>query len=80
MPNCCNLSIISFDGQASTVINYTAELQASFGQLPSVRVYYRDPVTGRLDGAVTHVALNMPVTSIRIDHGGVASGFVKLTK
>jgi hypothetical protein len=75
---CCNLSIIPFDGQAATVINYTADLKSRFGPVPSIDVYYREISGEHVKGEVA-VNLDYPVTRIRIDHGGVSSGYVKIS-
>lgn len=72
--SCCEIQRIPFTEEAVTVIQYT-------GVRPSIEVAYLNPdgtfTLGSM-GINTHVTFSN--TEITIDHGGVSSGIVKLTK
>lgn len=73
----CEPTIIEFTNQATMTIPWTAFLQAKHGNAPDVQVWIYD--NGELVAAGLRVALDAyPPTEIRIDFGGVSSGFVKI--
>lgn len=76
----CEPTIIVFTGQATLSIPYTAQLQAKYGNVPTVTVWQNDPITGDLVDMGQRVAFDsFPPTVIKIDNGGVASGIVKIS-
>lgn len=74
----CEPTIIEFTNQATMTIPWTAFLQAKYGLAPDVQVWIYDE-NGELVAAGLRVALDQyPPTEVRIDFGGVSSGFVKI--
>jgi len=77
---CCPSNIIIFAGVALTSITYTPAMLAKYGPQPRVEVFYYDNAAKEfvtLNGQpASLVAFNG--STINIDHGGVASGFVKI--
>lgn len=74
----CEPTIIEFTNQATLTIPWTAFLQDKYGIAPNVQVWTYDE-TGELVAMGQRVALDaLPPTEIRIDFGGVSSGFVKI--
>lgn len=74
----CEPTIIEFTNQATMTIPWTAFLQDKYGIAPNVQVWTYDE-TGELVAMGQRVALDaLPPTEIRIDFGGVSSGFVKI--
>lgn len=74
----CEPTIIEFTNQATLTIPWTAFLQAKYGVTPNVQVWTYD-TNGELVVMGQRVALDaFPPTEIRIDFGGVSSGFVKI--
>lgn len=74
----CEPTIIEFTNQATMTIPWTAFLQAKHGITPDVQVWTYD-TNGELVAGGLRVALDtFPPTEIRIDFGGVNSGFVKI--
>ena len=75
----CEPTIIVFTGQATLSIPYTAQLQAMYGNVPTVTLWQNDPITGDLVDVGIRVAFDsFPPTMIKIDNGGPASGIVKI--
>lgn len=74
----CEPTIIEFTNQTGMVIPWTSFLQNKYGDAPNVQVWVYDE-TGELVAAGLRVALDaLPPTELRIDFGGVSSGFVKI--
>lgn len=74
----CEPTIIEFTNQATLTIPWTAFLQDKYGETPNVQVWTYD-TNGELVAMGQRVALdNIPPTEIRIDFGGVSSGFIKI--
>lgn len=68
--NCCNFTIQPFAAEAITTVPYT-------GVKPTVSVAYLQPDNTLLfNGVMTQI--NITTTDVIIDHGGIASGIVKL--
>lgn len=68
--SCCNLNITPFASAATTTIPYT-------GNRPTVSIIYlQDDGTFLQAGVFTQI--NFTTTDVEIDHGGLASGYVKL--
>lgn len=67
---CCNVTIQSFLNQSSTTIPFT-------GQRPTVSVIYlQADGTFLQSGVMTQI--NIAGTQVVVDHGGPASGWIKL--
>lgn len=76
---CCNETITSFFNVASTTINYGPSLQAIHGPAPKVTVLYWDGTQYVAAGIFTSISFDTyPVTQITVNHGGSASGLIKL--
>lgn len=67
---CCNITIESFLAQATTTIPYT-------GNRPTVSVIYLQ-ADGTFLQAGVMIQINIIGTDVVVDHGGIASGFVKI--
>ena len=68
--NCCNTTIQTFSSEAITTVPY-------IGTRPTVSVAYLQPDNTLLfNGVMTQI--NITATDVVIDHGGLASGIVKL--
>lgn len=77
--SCCNATITPFFNVSSTTIGYGPSLQSLYGLAPKVTVLYWDGVQYVAAGIMTSIAFDtFPVGSITIDHGGPATGLVKL--
>jgi hypothetical protein len=76
---CCNPLIQTFFNSSSTTIGYGPSLQALYGAAPKVTVLYWDGVQYVAAGISTSIAFDTyPVNSVTIDHGGAATGLVKI--
>lgn len=76
---CCNPHIETFFNVASTTINYGPSLQAEHGPAPKVTVLYWDGTQYVAAGVFTSVSfVGYPVTQVVVDHGGLATGLLKL--
>lgn len=74
----CEPTIIEFTNQTGMTIPWTAFLQDKYGITPNIQVWIYDE-NGELVAAGLRVALDqLPPTEIRIDFGGVNSGFIKI--
>lgn len=67
---CCDVNIIPFISQASTTIPYT-------GSRPTVSVIYLQADGTYLQAGVM-TQINIIGTDVVVDHGGLASGFIKV--
>jgi hypothetical protein len=73
----CEPTIIEFTNQTNLTIPWTAWLQAKYGITPNIQAWILD--NGELVAAGIRIALDsLPPTEIRLDFGGLASGFVKI--
>lgn len=80
MISCCNYFLFPFANALSSNIAYTLDMQAKLGAAPRVEVYYRDDIANEF------YHINIPSSEIifsggfvNVDHGGLASGIVKLS-
>lgn len=74
----CEPTIIEFTNQANLTIPWTAFLQAKYGIAPNIQVWTYDE-NGELVAMGQRVEMDaIPPTEIRIDFGGVSSGFIKI--
>lgn len=80
---CCAPFIQMFVDVATTTILYSSTMSAAFGVQPRVDIYYFDPdlneyyTDNGTPGSGT--AVKFDGASVFIDHGGPASGYVKLS-
>lgn len=68
--SCCTQNITPFASQATTTIPYT-------GTRPTVSIIYLQSDGSFLQAGV-FTSINFTATDVEIDHGGLASGYVKL--
>lgn len=77
---CCPSTIVFFSDVLTTLIAYPDTLKAVYGAKPRVDVYYFDTDAGEFytlnDFPGSQVIFD---GSIKIDHGGLASGYVKIS-
>lgn len=74
--SCCPQSITSFAGVSVTNVHYNGE----YGAEPTVTVVYYQDGAWRSQGVATGVSLiGTPVNTVRVDHGGPATGIIKLS-
>jgi hypothetical protein len=77
--SCCNPIVVSFFNAATTTVGYGPSLQSQFGLAPNVNVSYWDGTQYVNAGITTQVKFNTyPVTQIIIDHGGPATGLIRI--
>lgn len=80
---CCPYDNIPFFEEAVSVIPYTPAMQAAYGPEPHLSIYYQNPLTllwytiNLIMG--TDVRFNDTLNEIIIDHGGIFTGFVKIS-
>lgn len=74
--SCCPESITTFAGVSSTTVPYNGE----YGANPKVTVVYLQDGVWVASGIMTHVSMiGTPVTQVKVDHGGVSTGIIKLS-
>jgi hypothetical protein len=77
--SCCSATITQFFNTPSTTINYGPTLQALHGAAPKISVLYWDGTQYVAAGVMTNISFDTyPVAQIVVDHGGPASGIIKL--
>ena len=67
--SCCTQTIVPFVNQASTTIPYT-------GDKPTVSTYYNIDGVWQVAGVFTPIVITD--SSVTVDHGGNATGVLKL--
>lgn len=77
MEKCCDNIIIPFANQGTMNIAYSLSMRSRFGKAPHIRVYHKDG-TEYVEPMIEIRMVGNPVTLIKIDNGGAATGFVKL--
>lgn len=76
MPTCCQSISQSFVNQAVTIIAWNGALYGS----PYVEVFYDNDGDISADAMAGYIKLiGNPVTSVSVEHGGPASGIVKIS-
>ncbi len=75
---CCPQTILPFTNEPITIIGLTDALKSSYTLVPNIEVVYLDEQTGEyvLEGIITNI--HVTASQIIIDHGGNATGFIKL--
>lgn len=73
MPTCCDLSVTNFVNQLSTTIAYGGE----YGEHPLIEVVYYFEGNWVQQGISTQIRIEPG--QIVVDHGGPATGLIKLT-
>jgi hypothetical protein len=77
--SCCSPTIVPFFNAATSTIDYGPSLQLQFGQAPNVSVSYWDGTQFVAAGITTQIKFDtFPVTQIIVDHGGPATGIIKI--
>lgn len=80
---CCPSNILFFTDVLSTTIGYSTVLKTAFGARPRVDVYYYDEDVGEFytdNGTpASGTLIKFAADTITIDHGGLASGYVKIS-
>jgi hypothetical protein len=77
--SCCNPITIPFFNKTTSTVSYGPALQLQFGSAPNVTVTYWDGTQYVAAGIMTQIKLvGYPVTQIEIDHGGMATGLIKI--
>jgi hypothetical protein len=77
--SCCNPTIVPFFNATSTTVGYGPSMQLQYGQAPNVSVSYWDGTQYVAAGITTQIKFNTyPVTQVLIDHGGPATGIIKI--
>lgn len=71
----CTPTIVPFTNQSTLSIPYTAMLQASYGDVPTVQVWISDG-TNLVNMGVTATFDTYPPTILSFDFGGPASGII----
>lgn len=81
MPQCCDKFEFEFANVAVTDIPYTADMRAKIGNYPRIEPYYFDPLTNDyyLLGGGPGVQITFNGSIIHVDHGGFATGIIKLS-
>ncbi len=75
--SCCTPILKPFNAVTETVIPYPPLLQETYGQVPTVKVLYlQDGEYIEGTGFLTNIALDDE--EIRVNHGGEASGIIKI--
>lgn len=67
---CCELNTVNFVNVATTTIPYV-------GEKPLIQVSYYDGTSWVFNGVFTNIKIEP--TQIVIDHGGLATGIVKIS-
>jgi hypothetical protein len=73
MANCCENTIVPFYSTGTTTVPYGGE----FGSTPSIDVLYKNE-DGTFTKAGIFILISIEPTQIIIDHGGPATGFIKI--
>lgn len=73
---CCEPTIEPFTNQSTLSIPYSPFMINQYGAKPNVQVYYKEGTEYALSNDMS--AVRFTGTSIEIDNGGNASGFVKI--
>jgi hypothetical protein len=76
--DCCIPVIIPFTDAGTLVIPYSTGMRNAYGDIPTVMVYHYDD-TELIKATVRVTFINNPATQIRIDNGGLASGYVRIS-
>lgn len=77
--SCCSPTIIPFFGVPVSTINYGPSLVLQYGPVPKVDVLYWDGVQYVSAGITTQMKFDaVPATVITVDHGGPATGLIKI--
>lgn len=78
---CCLSTIVPFTNVTTTTIGYSAPFAAKYGSTPRATVYYWDESTKNFytNNDIPASLVNFDGAEIFIDHGGPASGYVKIS-
>lgn len=76
MISCCEPFILNFASVSSSVINYTADMQAKYGPEPNVQVYFKEGSEYALSDDMNQIRFDG--VNIYADYGGPNTGFLKV--
>lgn len=77
--SCCSPTIIPFTNSGGNTIAYSQSMRDKHGDIPNVEVYHLD--SGEYILATVSIKIDgKPTSLITIDHGGSATGFIKIGK
>jgi hypothetical protein len=81
MPNCCDTFLFPFGNALVSDIPYTPNMQQKLGFAPKIEAYYRDETTGEFYhvSGIPASAVSFDGSVIHVDHGGLATGIIKLS-
>lgn len=77
--NCCKPTIVPFINVDTLNIPYSAAMRVAYGNVPTVKVYHKDGEE-YINAFISVGFVGTPTTQINIGNGGVATGFVKITR
>jgi hypothetical protein len=76
---CCEPIIKNFTNESITTIPYGEAERAIYGEYPSIDiVYFNAPSDWLFGGVFTEVKKIYTPSTIRIEHGGPATGYAKI--
>lgn len=75
--SCCPPILTTFLDAEETIIPYPQSLRDVYGNVPTIKVaYLENGIYKESAGFITHIALD--TDEIKINHGGPATGVIKL--
>jgi hypothetical protein len=78
--NCCEPYVFPFINKDVVTIPYGPAMAALYGDYPNVSVIHWDNDAGEYARPMVRIALlGTPITAIKIDNAGFATGFVKIS-
>jgi hypothetical protein len=77
MAHCCTYQIIPFTNAGVVNIAYSVAMRSQYGKVPHVKVWIKDG-SEYIEALLSIRLTGNPTTNIRVDNGGIASGFVKI--
>ncbi len=79
MTKCCDSQIITFTNASVLSISYSINMRERFGNAPHVKVWHL--YAGEYQEPMIEIKLNgVPTSTININNGGPATGFLKIFK
>lgn len=81
MPKCCPIYTFPFGNALTSDIPYTTEMQANLGAVPKIEAYYYDEMSGEYShtNGIPGSEAILSEGVIHVDHGGPATGIIKLS-
>lgn len=75
----CEPRFISFINQSTLVIPYTTSMLEDYGPVPTIKVWIYDETGELVNMSVRQALDDYPPTEIRLDFGGPATGYLKIS-